>query len=147
MKQLYDVGYQDIRNLQLLLKAAMELDAVIWDVRFSPRSRNAEWNKKNLEVVLSGYYYHAKEFGNKNYKGGPIEFVALDAGLGMLETALEERNVILMCACWQRNQCHRTVAAKHFEDRTGMASIPLTLALTKEIVQRSEPKQLDLFTA
>jgi hypothetical protein len=145
MHELYDVGYQELRDIELLHKVVKELGALLIDIRFSPRSRDAQWNKSALEKRFGGSYLHLKELGNKHYHGGEIEFVDLDAGIDLVTKELEKRPVLLMCACWQRNSCHRFSVVKTFETRFNVASIWLTTSQAKEIAGRSQPKQLDLF--
>ena len=145
MHELYDVGYQELRDIELLHKVVKELGALLIDIRFSPRSRDAQWNKSTLEKRFGESYLHLKELGNKHYHGGEIEFVDLDAGLDFVAAELEKRPVILMCACWQRSSCHRFLAVKAFEERYGVSSIQMTTSRANEIAGRTQPKQLDLF--
>jgi hypothetical protein len=49
--------------------------------------------------------------GNRNYKGGPIEIVNLEAGVAEIRAA--ERPVLLLCVCSDPRICHRTFVADH----------------------------------
>lgn len=138
MKNLYDAGYNEIRDPKLLEAAAEKLDAIIFDARFSPFSKNPAWSGHNLEKAIGDRYSHVKSLGNKNYKGGPIDFVDLDAGLKALAFVLEHKSVILLCACPNRLTCHRKSIADEFEKRTGIASTPLTRASCFEILETTE---------
>jgi uncharacterized protein (DUF488 family) len=144
MKQLYDVGYQSV-DRDLLFAALKKLNAVLVDVRYSPRSRDAKWDGKKLAELLEDGYVHMPEFGNKNYKGNTIELASPEAGVLMLYQILTERPAILMCACWNRSWCHRAVAAKWFEDKYGMISQGLKATDLKVIVGQPDPEQMVLF--
>jgi uncharacterized protein (DUF488 family) len=144
MKQLYDVGYQSV-DRDLLFAALKKLNAVLVDVRYSPRSRDAKWDGKKLAELLEDGYVHMPEFGNKNYKGNSIELASPEAGVLMLYQILAERPAILMCACWNRSWCHRAVAAKWFEDKYGVSSQGLKKSDLKALACEPEPEQLGFF--
>jgi uncharacterized protein (DUF488 family) len=144
MKQLYDVGYQGVAR-DLLFAALKKLGAVLVDVRYSPRSRDANWDGKALTELLKDSYVHIQELGNKNYKGNTIELASPEAGVLMLYQILHERPAIMMCACGNRGWCHRTVAAKWFESKYGMVSQGLKVADMKVILGAKEHEQLALF--
>jgi len=103
-QKVYTMGYGG-QKLPLVQKAVAELGAVIFDIRYSPRSRNPTWNGANLRRVLGARYRHVKAFGNRNYKGGPVEIVDYEAGKKAVEQC--GRPVILMCVCRDYQRCHR----------------------------------------
>lgn len=105
---VYTYGYQG-RDPDELHKIALTLNATVFDIRYSPRSRNFKWSGTNLRNVLGDRYKHVRAFGNKNYKGGPIEIVNFAAGLD--EVMSSPRPVILMCVCKDPKICHRTTIA------------------------------------
>jgi hypothetical protein len=151
MNNLYDIGYSEIKDIYMFAKAVNALDAVVLDIRFSPRSRDFRWNGSNVRKVLGEpHYSQLHDLGNRNYKGGPIEFVDLEHGLEVIRNLLELKNVIVMCMCPDRNRCHRLVAIQSFEERFGVASTPLHLDDVKRLagikVKEPDPKlQLSLF--
>lgn len=117
---LYTFGYQGYTPDKL--KAVAEaLNAIVVDIRMSPRSRNARWNMSNLVQVLGKRYVHMPAFGNRNYNtDGPIVINNLEAGAAWLlreqiplnHRMLERKefdNAILMCVCKDARTCHRTV--------------------------------------
>jgi uncharacterized protein (DUF488 family) len=79
MYQLYTFGYSGRRPDQLRTLAE-RLRSVVVDIRFSPRSRIPPWTDGRLRKVLGKRYRHLPALGNRNYKGGPIEFVDLQTG-------------------------------------------------------------------
>ena len=141
--KLYDIGYSEIKDANLLLRVAKKLDAIVVDARFSPRSRNPTWNQGNLKTLLKDRYEHVQQIGNRNYHGGPIEFVDVDEGVEQVGNLLMLKSVILMCMCPNRDKCHRTEFAKIFEQRTGIQLTPLTLEYCQELV--GDNSQLKLF--
>lgn len=150
MKNLYDLGYLEIKKLEKLVSLVTVLDTVLVDVRFSPNSRNPQWRKKALEKKLGLRYHHLKALGNRNFKGGPIAFVDLKVGMNTLSNFLQSKNVIIMCACWDRATCHRVKIAEAFEKEYKQKSIPLTGELVNEIIRTAQSTpinstQLSLF--
>jgi uncharacterized protein (DUF488 family) len=134
VKNLYDLGYLEIKKLEKLINLVGVLDAVLVDVRFSPNSRNPQWRQAALKKALGDRYIHIKALGNKNYKEGPIEFLDLQSGLDILAHLIKTKNVIIMCACLNRAICHRVIIAETFEKEYGQKSIPLTSELVDEII-------------
>lgn len=103
--QVYGIGYSG-RTPDEIKALAEALDATVFDVRFSPRSRVPHWSGKRLSALLGTRYQHVRAFGNANYKGGPIAIVDFEAGLRLI---LESpKSVILMCVCKNPAICHRT---------------------------------------
>lgn len=149
MHQIFDFGYLSKIPQDELKTYLARTGAIIVDARFSPMSRDPRWRKSFLEKQLGEHYTHQKDLGNKNYKVGDhsIEFVNLESGFTFVKNELEKHPVIIMCGCWDRPSCHRTEFVRIFEQRTGMASIPLTRDLVREENNKEEPKQLDLFGA
>ena len=65
-----------------------------------------------LKRTLEAWYHHVPTLGNRNYKGGPVELVDLDAGLTVVHQLLETSPVILLCACRDLLRCHRRLVAE-----------------------------------
>lgn len=119
MHPLYTFGYSG-RLPHELLALAEYLDAVVVDIRFSPRSRIPDWTAGRLTKLLGERYRHLPALGNRNYKGGPIEFVDLAEGVVMVGELLRKRPVILLCACAEVQRCHRLPAAEAIVARYGV---------------------------
>ena len=102
--QVYGIGYSG-KQPQDIHRLALQMDAVVFDVRLSPRSRRPEWNKGRLQTLLGDRYVHVRELGNENYKGGPVKIADFDAGLEMVKKS--PKPVILMCVCSKPAKCHR----------------------------------------
>lgn len=142
--EVYDVGYMTIKDPALLHKAIVELGAVLVDVRFSPRSRDPDWNIGKLKELYGDRYLHLKELGNENYRGGPIKIVDLPKGVNRLIAI--GKPIVLMCGCWKRDECHRHYIVKWLDEAGIATSTALDLKAVKEIATRREPKQAVLFS-
>jgi hypothetical protein len=72
--------------------------------------------------AISGRYLHVKEFGNKNYKGGPILLADPAEATRRIQQEVLGRSfkAVLMCACADHTQCHRTTAANELKSRLGL---------------------------
>lgn len=107
--KVYTLGYsgKKMHEIEALVK---QVGGILFDIRFSPRSRAPVWNGSNFRKVFAARYKHVKALGNKNYKGGPIALVDFDAGLEQIKAS--GRPVILMCACKDPRICHRTTIAE-----------------------------------
>jgi uncharacterized protein (DUF488 family) len=111
--QIYTLGYTG-RQPADLAALVNQLDATLFDIRFSPMSRIPHWRRSALESLLGDRYRWVQALGNRNYKnGGRIELVDYEAGLREIETNLvmNNRPVILMCACKDYSLCHRSMLA------------------------------------
>lgn len=119
MQPLYTFGYSG--RLPDQLQALVEqLDAVVVDIRFSPRSRIPDWNGGRLQKLLGKRYRHLRALGNRNYKGGPVEFVDLAAGVVEVGELLRQQPVVLLCVCADVQRCHRLLAAEAIAARYGV---------------------------
>jgi uncharacterized protein (DUF488 family) len=116
---IYTFGYEK-RSVDELAEEAYLLDAVVVDVRIRPFSRAKGWSRRNLEIVLGDHYLWVREFGNKNYKGGPTELVDVKAGLEIVAPLIAEgRDLILLCYEADPADCHRTDVAEAIAARFG----------------------------
>lgn len=119
MQPLYTFGYSG--RLPDQLQALVEqLDAVVVDIRFSPRSRSPGWSAGRLQKLLEKRYRHLPALGNRNYKGGPIEFVDLKTGVVEVGELLRQQPVILLCVYADVQRCHRLPAAEAIASRYGV---------------------------
>ncbi len=110
---IYTYGYGG-KHPEELEKMVAELGATIFDVRFSPRSRNPAWSGKRLRERFGDRYQHAKAFGNANYKGGDI----------------------LICVCKDPTICHRTYIARKLVNE-GFAVEELATYRAQEVLKCS----------
>lgn len=106
-RRVYTMGYSG-KSLDDIEKTAVRLDAVIFDIRFSPRSRRKGFSRKGLSERLGSRYQHVRGFGNVNYKtaGAPIVLHDYEAAKAILDTLAQ--NVILLCVCGDFDTCHRS---------------------------------------
>jgi uncharacterized protein (DUF488 family) len=130
--KVYTLGYGG-RKLHEVEAIVTETEGILFDIRFSPRSRNPIWSGGKLRQALGHRYKHVKALGNVNYKGGPIELVDFDAGVEAIRKS--GRPVILMCVCKSYDRCHR----KHVAERLA------ALGFEIEEIGLSGPQQQTLF--
>lgn len=114
---VFTAGYTG-HTPQQLKQVAEEIDAIVFDIRFSPFSRNPAWIGANLAATLGNRYLHCKTLGNRNYRGdygNGIMIHIYEKGLRAVQLA--QKPVILLCACPHFEDCHRKVVAyKLLED-------------------------------
>jgi uncharacterized protein (DUF488 family) len=108
MKTAYLTGYtgKPTRTPAQLLQLAINLEATVVDIRYSPRSRVPHWNQDALKDKLGSRYSLVGAFGNRAFKSGMIHLVNPPAGLNFLYHR-PERRFILLCACNDGETCHR----------------------------------------
>jgi uncharacterized protein (DUF488 family) len=119
---LYTLGYLAWTPAAFVQRVEV-LGAVVADIRFSPSSRHPAWRQTALKRTLEVWYHHVPTLGNRNYKGGPVEIVDLDAGLEVVHELLEASPVLLLCACRDVQRCHRRLVA---EACTAWYGVPVT---------------------
>ena len=54
-----------------IMDILVEANAILFDIRFSPRSRNPVWSGKQMKAFFGDRYQHVNALGNKNFKSGP----------------------------------------------------------------------------
>ncbi len=119
MNTIYTAGYARWTPEQLR-RAVLDRQALLIDIRYSPRSSREEWGRGALVALLGSRYRHEAALGNRNYKGdGPIELAAPERAVPPLAQALASGPVVLLCACADYRRCHRSVAADFLSDRLG----------------------------
>lgn len=102
----YGIGYSG-RNLDELQRIVEVLDVYLVDIRFAPYSRNPDFRKTTLEKTFGDRYIYLQAFGNRNYKGGPVDIVNYEEGKAVVEAL--DKSALLICMCKDPTTCHRTV--------------------------------------
>ncbi|RYX83947.1 DUF488 family protein [bacterium] len=117
MKQVFTCGYGN-KPVRSLILAARQLDAMVIDIRHSPRSKNPGYDQKDLIQSLDSRYHHLPQLGNTNYGGkGAIQLANPQNGIQRVLEMAHARPLILMCGCGQRDSCHRALVADLLYDR------------------------------
>lgn len=117
---LYSAGYASIPTADELGQVAVALDAVVVDIRMRAWSRRPGWSGMELvRYIGPGYYTHIPQFGNVNYKGGPIQLRNPAAGLKLFGSHVgrERRAAILLCGCADYERCHRKTVVELLQGR------------------------------
>jgi uncharacterized protein (DUF488 family) len=114
---IYTAGYHG-RSSAGLKQLLEERDAVLVDIRLSPRSQFPEWQGAELRSLLGGRYLHVPELGNVNYAArgtAEIKIADMDAGLRIVLGV--GKAVVLLCMCPRFERCHRRVVAEELLGR------------------------------
>lgn len=116
--KIYLAGYAG-RKPEQLKQLSDVLEATVVDIRLSPRSRVPYWDSSALKSLLGSNYVWVRELGNVNYKGfGEISILDMTRGVDRVVGIglLSGKDMILLCACKNGCDCHRTVVGKRFTD-------------------------------
>lgn len=147
--QFYDLGYNDLKKADELALVALSLGAVVADIRFQPHTRNPEFSQTHLQEVLGENYIHVGALGNQNYKGeGETRLVNADEGMKIINDLLKTKSVIIMCACWDRKNCHRLDVAHEYEKRFSILTSPITRSDARTLIsamKSASSPQMPLF--
>jgi hypothetical protein len=121
VKTIYTAGYLAGWTPESLKTTCEELGALLLDIRYSPHSRRAEWDRAALRDLFGQIRYrHEPALGNRNYNnGGPIELAAPERALSYANAALRYSPIVLLCACREVAACHRSDAAAFLAGRLG----------------------------
>lgn len=113
MNPILTAGYSG-HTVAELHEAVLAMNAVVLDIRMSPRSRMPDWNMDNLFRVLGPHNYrHLPDWGNLNYGGrGDIKLQNPPLGLVQVVRWVRQQPVILLCGCREYSECHRRVCAQ-----------------------------------
>lgn len=126
---LYTFGYQG-HKFDELRKCVDDLGAIVLDVRLNAWSPNPTWQKSTLTRLLGERYQAVGEYmGNVNHKteGAPIALKDERATVQYLSRALQPDNpaIILLCACADAKDCHRSYIAKGMQAAVGCVIVDL----------------------
>jgi uncharacterized protein (DUF488 family) len=112
--KIYTTGFagKDVADLPKLLE---NLDAVLADIRFTPFSKDFEWRREYLKLLLKNKYRHVSAFGNRSNNENKFTINNFNLGLKVIESWNE--NVLLMCECAEFQNCHRSVLANELRKK------------------------------
>jgi uncharacterized protein (DUF488 family) len=140
--KIYSIGYSGWKPDRITQLPA-ELDAVLLDVRFVPRSRYQPWDGRTFAARLGeGYRWAGKQFGNRAYKdpAGRIELADYEAGKAVVEAIIASgKSVILMCGCKDLATCHRKVVAERLAADLGLEAEHLRAVALEPTKSREAP--------
>jgi len=113
--KIFTIGYQNITRKNLKHEIE-QLDAALVDIRYVPFSRNPFWTLPQLQETFQDRYYHIKDFGNVNYKGGPFKILNLEKGMKSFLSILNKyKAIFLLCSCKNFEKCHRSLIAEEIK--------------------------------
>lgn len=152
MTTIYTYGYTG-GSPNDLARYSGRFDAIVCDIRYSPRSRIPHWNSDALARLLRQYYVAIPNFGNKNYRGDLGEGIMLASpaqGVSWVRTLTKgrDKSVILLCACAAVESCHRSMVAEILRLALDLPVIHLPARLAHyeaQLAQTSAPVQKGIF--
>ena len=102
-----------------LREICVELNAVVFDVRLKPYSKDSRWSAPELAALLGERYVGLPQWGNPAKLDCPDErtFPAMDwaGGLRIFKMRCGDRRAevaILLCGCRSITECHRAAIGK-----------------------------------
>lgn len=128
VRTLYTMGYLAGRA-EKKLRDLITMHIPLVDTRYNPVSKHYRWTKEHLETIQELSYHWIRALGNINYKAAltgkfteqDIKIKDIDAGINQLaDILIEHGRACLLCACSDRNRCHRSIVAKEAEKRLGV---------------------------
>ncbi len=143
MSKIFTIGYTSTTPEELM-SLVDELGAKLVDIRISPYSKDYRWRQKSLEQYFSDKYLHIKEFGNEHYKIGSIKIANPEAGITKIKYAIEKQPIILLCACYDHQKCHRSKVASLLAEAF-VLEVEHLYGKAKSKASNNEPEQLSLF--
>jgi uncharacterized protein (DUF488 family) len=146
ISKIFTIGYTSTTPEELIT-IVDELGLRLVDIRISPYSQDYKWRQKSLEQYFGDKYLYIKEFGNENYKIGSIKVKDPVTGLAKIQNVIEKQPVLLMCACYLHEKCHRSVVANIVAERFNL-EIEHLYGKSKSKASKKdddEPQQLSLF--
>jgi uncharacterized protein (DUF488 family) len=104
-QRIYTTGFEgkDFRHLPGLLKS---LEAVLIDIRFTIADTPIQWRKDYLKLLLRDKYLHVSHLGDRS-GGEPDRRFIHNLNLGIKIVTEMKTNVLLMCECREKEDCHR----------------------------------------
>lgn len=128
VRTLYTMGYLAGRA-DKKLRDLITMGIPLVDVRHTPESKHPQWTKESLEQIQGISYYWIQDLGNVNYKAAltgnfteaDIRIKDIDEGISQLADVLKKHGkACLLCACSNKNLCHRSTVAKEAMNRLGV---------------------------
>ncbi len=114
---IYLFGYSGHTDEEIA--AAVGVDGLLVDIRFSPRSRRAGFSRAALQRAYGERYQHVRELGNAAYQSGGIRLADAEAGLQRIDelAASHTGPLFLMCVCADGETCHRKEVGRLLGER------------------------------
>lgn len=108
---IYMTGFAG-QNFTLLPDLLDYLDAVLIDIRFAPAtSKEIQWRKDYLRLLLKDRYRHVPHLGNRAAKEADKPAIQ-NLTLGIKIITEMRANLLLMCQCRTKEACHRMIISE-----------------------------------
>ena len=99
-----------------LLEIADEQNALVFDIRLQPYSKQPGWNGADLALLIGDRYVGLPQWGNKaRITKGPMELMDWEGGLKRFKLFCGDRRpsaAILLCQCRSITECHRAMVGR-----------------------------------
>ena len=114
-QRIYTTGFTD-RDIALLPALLKSLDAILIDIRFTPTSKQVQWQKDYLRLLLRNKYLHVPHLGNRSSKESGKQAIQNTILSIKIITELKT-NLLLMCECQRIEDCHRQEISRRLSER------------------------------
>ncbi len=117
-KTIWTLGYRQPGGEGHLMRLTKE-GYLLLDIRKRAGSRfDRAYNRGQLVTRFGDFYHHIPELGNVNYPCRPFVLVDQMTGLENAVSLLKQApGVILLCACADWHECHRSLVADLLKER------------------------------
>jgi hypothetical protein len=93
------------------------LDTVLIDTRFAPTiSKQVEWRKDYLRLLLKDKYLQVPHLGNRISKGSDKHFIQ-NLNLGIRIITELRTNLLLLCECLKFADGHRSLISQKLKEQ------------------------------
>lgn len=118
---IHTLGYAAKDADEQLAQLMTDERTLLVDIRLSAHSRwHPRFNENALMLRYEARYKQRKRLGNINYRNKALPIVLAEGheqSIAELVALLRSgRNIVLLCACSQYEQCHRKVVAELLRD-------------------------------
>ncbi len=114
-QRIYTTGYTD-RDIALLPALLTTLDAILIDIRFTPTSKQLQWQKDYLRLLLKDKYLHVSHLGNRSSKESGKQSIQ-NINLGIKIITELKTNLLIMCECQRIEACHRQEISRRLSEK------------------------------
>ncbi len=114
-QRIYTTGYTD-RDIALLPALLTSLDAILIDIRFTPISKQLQWQKDYLRLLLKDKYLHVSYLGNRSSKESGKQSIQ-NISLGIKIITELKKNLLIMCECERIEACHRQEISRRLSEK------------------------------
>jgi uncharacterized protein (DUF488 family) len=118
---MYTIGYAHPDAAAQLGRLMRDPRTCLVDIRYHPRSRRwPQWNRSALAACYGHRYVWDRRLGNMHYQHPELHIQLAEGHPDAIQEAAallcEGTSLILLCACRNPRECHRSLVAKLIQD-------------------------------